>query len=144
MKQEKCSEKDMAEVTFEVRGAFYKNNCLPGLNDLLHEATTHPMAYNRIKQDMQKIIILSLRRDLGGYKATERVKLNIVWGEKCKGQKRDYDNIVAAGRKLINDALVKASVIKDDNPIYLGYGENLFMYTEEPFVKVSIVPDNKP
>jgi len=144
MKQEKPSEKGMDVVIFEIKGAFYKNNCLPGLNDLLHEATTHPMAYRNIKRDMERVITLFLRKDLGGYKAKERVKLNIVWGEKCKGPKRDLDNIVSGGRKLINDALVKAGVIQDDNPNYLGYGENLFMYTEEPFIKVSIVPDSKP
>ena len=139
--QEKNSEKDTALATFEIKGKFYRENCLPGLNDLLHEAERHPMAYNRIKKDMQRIVILSLRRDVGGFRTDKRVRFDIVWGEKLKGAKRDYDNIVSAGRKIINDALVKAQVIADDSPKYLGYGTNKFMYVEEPFIKVSIVLD---
>lgn len=140
-------EKDLGSVTEEaicktlyIEGRFYKDNCLPGLNDLLHEATRHPQAYARLKKQMETIVTLEARKQLRDYKATSRVQFDIVWGEKLKGQKRDYDNIVAAGRKIINDALVKAGYIKDDKPEYLGFGENIFMYTEVPFVKVTIKP----
>lgn len=125
---------------FEVRGEYFKKNCMPSLNDLLREAERHPMAYNRLKRDMQTVVIMAMRRDLKSWKPEGRVKLDIVWGEKLKGTKRDYDNIVAAGRKIINDAMVKSGYLKDDNPLYLGYGENLFVYTENPYIKVKIAP----
>lgn len=139
--QEKNSGKDTVLATFNIEGEFYGKNCFPGLNDLLHEAERHPMAYNRMKKQMQNIVILSFRKALGGFRTDKRVRFDIVWGEKIKGPKRDYDNIVSAGRKIINDALVKAQVIKDDSPTYLGYGLNKFMYVEEPFITVKIVVD---
>lgn len=123
---------------FTVNGTNYKQNCLPALNDLLREAERHPMAYNRMKKQMEGVVMASIRRDLRGWKPTSVCQLNIVWGEKSKGTKRDYDNVVAAGRKIINDALVKSGTLKDDNPNYLMYGKNKFVYTNEPFVRVEI------
>jgi Holliday junction resolvase RusA-like endonuclease len=87
---------------------------------------------------MEQIVIASIRRDLCGYKPSKRISLDIVWGEKNKGVKRDFDNVVAAGRKIINDALVKNGTLKDDNPKYLLYGRNKFEYADEPFVRVII------
>ena len=123
---------------FTVNGTHYKSNCLPGLNDLLREAERHPIAYNRLKKEMETIIISCIRRDLRGWKPNGLCQLNIVYGEKSKGNRRDYDNVVAAARKLINDALVKSGTLKDDNPSYLLYGKNKFMYTDEVFVRVEI------
>lgn len=142
MKQENDLEKDTARVIcnshgFTITGIHHKDNCLPSLNDLLSAAERHPMAYNRIKRDMEWEVTRAIRRDLMGWKPETRVALDIVWGEKAKGKTRDYDNVVAAGRKIINDALVKNNVIKDDNPVYLGYGNNEFVYTDKVFVSVT-------
>lgn len=131
----------MVEATFEIKGTYFKNNCLPCLNDLLAEATRHPMAYSRLKKDMEWYVTCALRRDLKDWKPKGRVSLNITWGEKNKGNKRDYDNICAGGRKIINDAMVKAKYLQDDSPKYLGYGENTFVYTDKPFIRVEIVED---
>lgn len=132
------SEQDIGTHTFEIRGRHWKDNCLPSLNDVLAEATKHPKAYWRLKTSMEQIVIASIRRDLCGYKPSKRISLDIVWGEKNKGVKRDFDNVVAAGRKIINDALVKNGTLKDDNPKYLLYGRNKFEYADEPFVRVII------
>ena len=126
------------EHTFYIRGTHWKENCLPSLNDVLAEATKHPKAYWRLKTSMEQVVISSIRRDLGPYKASKRVSLDIVWVEKNKGVKRDFDNVVAAGRKIINDALVKNGTIKDDSPKYLLYGRNKFEYADEPSIKVII------
>lgn len=127
-----------AEHTFRIEGTHWKDNCLPSLNDVLAEATKHPKAYWRLKTGMEQVVISSIRRDLCGYKASKRVSLDIVWVEKKKGVKRDFDNVVAAGRKIINDALVKSGTIKDDSPKYLLYGRNKFEYADEPCIKVII------
>lgn len=139
MKQENVSEKDTDVRGFEIKGTFYKENCLPDLNDMLAQATRHPIAYNELKKDMEWVTIRAIRNGLRGWKATKRVRLDITWGEKVKGNLRDWDNVVAAGRKIINDALVKTSTIEDDNPKYLGYGRNEFVYTDKPFIRVEIV-----
>ena len=125
--------------SFEIKGTFFKENCLPDLNNLLSEATRHPMAYASMKRQMETVVINAVRMQLKGWKATKRVRLDITWGEKNKGTLRDWDNVVAAGRKIINDALVKTDTIHDDNPHYLGYGTNTFVYTDKPFIKVEIV-----
>ena len=140
METERTSVEDTAEVIprFKITGTHWKENCLPSLNDLLSEMGRHPMAYNRLKTNLEKVVISAIRKDLKGYKASKRIALDIKWGEKNKGTRRDFDNVVAAGRKIINDAMVKAGVIKDDDPTYLMYGRNKFAYTSEPYVEVII------
>ena len=125
--------------TFEIHGTFFKENCLPDLNNLLSDATRHPMVYARTKRQMETVVISAARMQLKGWQATNRVRLDITWGEKVKGTLRDYDNVVSAGRKIINDALVKLKTIADDNPRFLGYGKNTFVYTDKPFIRVEIV-----
>ena len=141
MKQERNSESVMGAAIgkyFIIKGTYYNEKCFPGLNDLLHEAERHPKAYNKMKRDYEFIAINAIRRYLRGYKAQGKIALHYTFGEPNKGQKRDYDNIVAAARKIINDALVKTKTIQDDNPNYLGYGTNKFVYTDTPFIRVEI------
>ena len=123
---------------FIIQGEYYKEKCFPSLNDLLQEAERHPKAYNKMKKDFEFIAINSIRRFLRGYKAKGKVILHYTFGEPKKGKIRDYDNIVAAGRKIITDALVKSKVIQDDSPKYLGYGTNSFEYVDVPFIRVEI------
>ena len=140
METEKVSSEGTEKVTprFKITGTHWKENCLPSLNDVLAEATKHPKAYWRLKTSMEQVAITAIRRDLKGYKASKRIALYIVWGEKNKGVKRDYDNVIGAGRKIINDALIKAGIIKDDNPTYVAVGRDKFAYTSEPYVEVFI------
>ena len=138
MKQKKNSESvtDSATIKFIIKGAYYGDKCFPGLNDLLHEAERHPKAYNTMKQQYQMIAVNAIRRNLRGFKAQCLVIPHYTFCEPKKGNKRDYDNIAAAGRKIINDALTKTGTIKDDSPKYLGYGTNTFIYDDKPFIEV--------
>lgn len=140
MKQERNSGSVTGNVTtkFIIKGAFFGEKCFPGLNDLLHEAEKHPNAYNQMKRQYESIAVNAIRRHLRGWKATGLVIPHYEFGEPNKGNKRDYDNIVAAGRKIINDALTKTGTIKDDSPMYLGYGTNKFVYTDSPYIAVEI------
>ena len=125
-------------MRFVISGAFYKEKCFPGLNDLLHEAERHPRAYNEMKKQYELIAVNAIRRYLRGWKATRRIRLHYEVGEPKKGNKSDYDNIVAAGRKIINDALTKTKTIKDDSPTFLEYGTNSFVYVDKPYIAVEI------
>ena len=140
MKQERNSGNvtAIASTSFTIKGAFYGEKCFPGLNDMLHEAERHPKAYNDMKRQYQMIAVNAIRRDLRGFKAKGRVQLNYTFGEPKKGNKRDYDNIVASARKIITDALVKSKVLIDDSPRYLGYGTNSFEYVDVPYIRVEI------
>ena len=141
MKQEKSLDVGTDSLTskfFIIKGAYYGDKCFPGLNDMLREAERHPKAYNTMKQQYQMVAINAIRRYLRGFKAHGLVRLNMTFGEPRKGNKRDYDNIVAAARKIINDSLVRVGTITDDSPTYLGYGENSFEYVDEPYIRVDI------
>ena len=140
-KQERNLESVMETATtksFTIKGACYGDKCFPGLNDMLREACRHPKAYNQMKQEFQFLAVNAIRLQLRGFKAQGLIRLNMTFGEPKKGNKRDYDNIVAAGRKIINDALVKTGTIKDDSPKYLGYGSNTFEYVDVPYIRVEI------
>lgn len=139
MKQENVSEKGTVVRGFNLTRCFYKDNVLPSLNDLLSEAVRHPKSYGELKHDMEFVVINAIRLQLKGWKADTRIRLDITWGEKNKPPLRDFDNVVAGGRKIINDALTRSKTIADDNPRFLGYGENTFVYTDKPFIKVEIV-----
>ena len=139
MKQGNVSESATAVRTFSLTRCLYKDNVLPSLNDLLEEAVRHPKAYGEFKRDMEFKVINAIRLQLKGWKADTRIRLDITWGEKNKPPLRDFDNVVAGGRKIINDALTRSKTIAYDNPRFLGYGENTFVYTDKPFIKVEIV-----
>lgn len=144
--QENCSEKDTGSVicSFIIRGEHYHNKCFPSLNDLLHEAGRDPRAYNRMKRKYEGIAIDEVRKQLRNYKVECKCRLDYHFGEPIKGQKRDYDNIVSASRKIITDALKKCKVIEDDSPQYLEFGNNYFEYVSEPYIKVEIVKVETP
>lgn len=139
--QEKLSENALESRTFSIFGRFYGEKTFPGLNNLLAEAERHPHAYNRMKKDYMNVAIAAIRRDLNGTRFNCKVSIHYNFVEPNKGHKRDYDNIVAAARKIINDALVATHTIQDDSPKFLEYGSNSFHYTDgEPFIEVTITP----
>lgn len=131
-------------MKFVITRKYWKDKIFPSLNDLLHQASRNPRAYSRVKSECETIVIDAIRTQIRGYKATSRVRLDIVWGEPNKGQIRDFDNIVSAGRKIICDALVKLKVIEDDKPQYLAYGNNEFVYVDKPFIEVNIIEVETP
>jgi len=126
-----------------ITGCYWKEKCLPGLNDLLAEASRHPMAYNKLKKQCEMVIISQIRRQLGRYKAQNRVFPVYTFYEPKKGQKRDYDNVSAGGRKIVNDALVKAGVLQDDSPKYLLFGESKFVYSEKPGIVIELFEEGE-
>lgn len=122
-----------------IKGRFFKEKCFPSLNDMLAQAACSPAHYNKMKSYYERIAINALRAQLSGWKAQGKVTLHFEFGEPQKGKIRDYDNIVAAGRKIINDAMTKCKKLEDDDPEHLGYGTNKFVYTsEEPYILITI------
>lgn len=138
--QGKNSENDTENRIYELKlnGCYYGNNCFPSLNNLIAEAERHPMAYNKLKKQLEYVVINAVRLQLKGYKATRQVQLHFIFGERQKGVKRDYDNVLAAASKIICDALVKSGVLKDDAPAYLLPSTCEFHYVEKPFIHIQI------
>lgn len=138
---ENCSETDIKNPTCRVlklKGCYYGNNCFPSLNNLIAEATRHPLAYGRLKKQLEFVVINAVRLQLRGYKATKQVQLHFEFGERDKGVKRDYDNILASASKIICDGLVKAGVLQDDAPKYLLPSTCEFHYVREPYINIFI------
>jgi len=135
-------EADMGNPTCEhilvLKTCCYGDNIFPSLNNLISEAERHPMSYNRLKKQLEFVVINAVRLQLKGWKATKRVQIHYVFGERNKGVKRDYDNIQSASLKIIADGLVKAGVLKDDAPKYLAPSTCEFHYVDKPFIKVII------
>ena len=132
----------MSEKVFKIVGNYWKSDkCFPSLNDLLSEACRNPKDYGRMKHSYENVVIDAVRTQIRGYKANGKVMLDILWGEPKKTpHKRDEDNVIAGGRKIIHDALKTLGVIEDDNPDYIIFGRNKVLYTDdEPFIEVHIV-----
>ena len=139
--QESNSLNDTENLTFKVlklNGCYYGNNCFPSLNNLIAEAERHPCAYGKLKRQLEFVVINAVRLQLRGYKATRQVQLHFIFGERNKGVKRDYDNVLASASKIICDGLVKAGVLKDDAPAYLLPSTCEFHYVEKPFIHIQI------
>ena len=89
---------------------------LPGLNDLLAASGSHGGGkrrfnkYNIIKRHWAGVVHAEcLRQDI---LPIERAWFDFIWYEKSR--RRDPDNIAAAGRKLLLDALVSAGILPND------------------------------
>lgn len=132
----------MEKVIFRIKGVYHKKDkCFPDLNDLLSQACRHPKAYGKYKGGYEYIVADAVRGQIRGYKATKKVRLDILWGEPINTPKpRDEDNVIAGGRKIIHDALTRMGVIADDDPKHIVCGYNKVIYTSDtPFIEVHIV-----
>jgi Holliday junction resolvase RusA-like endonuclease len=88
---------------------------LPGMNELLKlakEARYNPGArYTRAKARSQSGIVALAKLMLDPYGPEDQVRVSFEWLE--PDRRRDPDNI-AAGKKIILDALVKAGILSND------------------------------
>lgn len=84
---------------------------LPGMNEIIATAKSHPKAYSREKKEYTNAIAWQCKAQklCSIYKT---IDVTIKWH--CKDRRRDKDNITA-GQKYILDGLQKARVIKNDN-----------------------------
>lgn len=130
-------------MKFEIKGRYWKNEkTFPSLNDYIHELGRNPKAGGRIKSKYEGIASDAVRMCLKGKKATGLVTLHYIFHEPEKGQKRDHMNVFAFADKVIQDALIKCGVIKDDSPKYVD-GSRItheFYYTSgTPYIEVEII-----
>lgn len=125
-------------MIFTIKGTFYKDRTFPGLNEYIAELGKNPKAGGRIKKEYMMIACNAIRRDLGRYQALNPVILHYSFYEPQKGRKRDLMNIFSFADKVIEDALVKCNIIKDDSPLYLVNTTHEFFYSEDPKIVVFI------
>ena len=92
-------------VKFTIRGT------LPGLNDYIAaERTSRYQAASMKKQC--ETIVMHAARSLGKWQPEGPVYMVYHWYE--PNRRRDKDNISGFGRKVIQDALVRAKILRND------------------------------
>lgn len=85
---------------------------------------------------LEKVVILSIKRDLPRVKIKKPVRVHFLWIEPNK--KRDYDN-VAFAKKFILDGMVKAGLIEGDSQAYVkGFADKFYIDSKRAGVEVEI------
>ena len=127
--------------TFDAKKAFQMKQkliipCeLPALNEVIDKSKRHWAEYAKQKKQWTRFVALLARLNL---KPVEKqVSLSILWV--CANRKRDPDNIVAGGRKVILDGLVEARILKGDGwKQVCGFTDAFAVDNHRPRVEVEI------
>jgi len=88
---------------------------LPTLNEYINVERTNRYAAATLKRKYTN----TLAKELRGLKLPKNTKFDITLVWYVKDNRKDHDNI-AFGIKFILDGMVKAGVLKNDNPRYIG------------------------
>lgn len=83
---------------------------LPNLNDYIAAERTNRHKGAKMKADSGNIVVVAIRQCLKGVRIDKPVFMEYTWIEPSR--RRDKDNISSFGRKVIQDALVSAGVLK--------------------------------
>lgn len=109
---------------------------LPGLNELIEAERRHRQEGARLKKQCETVVMHAARQ-LGGAEFEEPVYMIYHWYE--KDRRRDKDNICAFGRKVIQDALVKARYLSNDGWKNIrGFEDHFEVDAKNPRIEVEI------
>jgi Holliday junction resolvase RusA-like endonuclease len=113
---------------------------LPGLNELISNDRGNKFAAAKEKKTLTAWVA-ALARKQCPFIFIRTVEITFAWYE--KDERRDIDNVAAAGTKVILDGLVEASVLHDDGRKYVRAIHHLFPAPDKtnPRIEVHIVED---
>lgn len=86
---------------------------LDALNEYTSANRTNPYAGGKMKRNNEDIVIWSIRQQLRGIHIDDPVLIYYQFHE--KDSRRDNDNILSCASKFIQDSLVKAKILNNDN-----------------------------
>lgn len=110
---------------------------LPGLNDYIAAERANRHKGAKMKAVNGDIAVISIRQCMRGVRIEKPVFMEYTWVEPDK--RRDKDNISSFGRKVIQDALVDAGVLKDDGWKYVvGFSDRFEVDKKNPRIEVLI------
>ncbi len=110
---------------------------LNNLNDYIAAERTHRQKGAKMKAFNEDIVIIAIRQCMRDVKIEKPVFMQYTWVEPNK--RRDKDNISSFGRKVIQDALVSAGVLKDDGWKYVvGFADRFEVDKDNPRIEVLI------
>lgn len=116
---------------FTIRGT------LPGLNELIEAERRNRFIGAKLKKQYEAVVMRAAR-SLGNVEFEEPVYMVYHWYE--KDRRRDKDNICAFGRKVIQDALVKARYLSNDGwKNIAGFEDRFYVDKDRPRVVVEIL-----
>lgn len=109
---------------------------LPSLNEYINKCKHNRHIAAKFKENIDRTIYYEIKNQLQDLKIVKPVKIYITWIEENK--RRDVDNVYSAV-KYIQDALVKAKVLQNDNMKYVTDVKNKIYYAEQSYVIVEII-----
>lgn len=110
---------------------------LDNLNDYITAERSNRYKGAHMKADNETIVMLAIKNCLRNVKIGNPVFMEYTWYE--KNQRRDLDNISSFGRKVIQDALVRSSVLKDDGwKNIVGFSDKFLVDGNNPRIEVLI------
>lgn len=109
---------------------------LPGLNDYISSERSSRFKAASMKKKCETVVMHSAR-SLGKWRAKSPVYMVYNWYE--PNRRRDKDNICAFGRKVIQDALVRAKFLKNDGwKDISGFEDKFYVDQKNPRIVVEI------
>lgn len=113
---------------------------LPGLNEYINAERTNKYKGAQLKRQCESVVMRSAR-SLSKYRAEGPVYMIYHWY--CEDRRKDKDNISSFGRKVIQDALVRAKILKNDgwNDI-IGFEDIFYIDKKNPRIVVEIEEEN--
>ncbi len=110
---------------------------LPNLNDYIAAERANRHKGAKMKADSGNIVAVAIRQCLRGVRIEKPVYMKYTWYEPNK--RRDLDNISSFGRKVIQDALVNAAILKDDGWKHVvGFSDRFEVDKQNPRIEVLI------
>lgn len=106
---------------------------LPGINEYQNACRRHPMQGAAMKKEAMQRVMTYLT-PVTHLKWPSQ--LEIIYTEPNK--KRDIDNIIGFGSKVILDAFVKAGFLPDDGPSYVNKIDSSVVYGNEPQIEIFV------
>lgn len=110
---------------------------LPGLNDYISAERIHRQRAAALKRKCELAVRTAIASQIKE-PLFEPVVMHYTWVEKDK--RRDKDNISSFGRKVIQDALVKAGYLENDGWSNIaGFSDGFEVDKENPRVEIEII-----
>lgn len=110
---------------------------LCSLNEYIAAERSNKYKAAKMKHENESIVMIAIKQQLKNVKIEKPVYMEYTWVEKNK--RRDLDNISSFGRKVIQDALVNAAVLKNDGwKQIVGFSDRFEVDRENPRVEVII------
>lgn len=110
---------------------------LPGLNEYINAERRNKYLGAKTKRQAQAVVVCCAKKQLRGVRLQKRVVMRYHWYE--RNRRRDMDNISSFGRKVIQDGLVTAGVLKNDGwKEIAGFSDAFAVDRKKPRIEIEI------